>query len=143
MRVLPLLPAAQSVRATTDNMSDDEYADLWQTVRAVSKVVEKFFDGNALNMAIQDGRGAGQSVPHVHVHILPRQQGDYNRMDDVHEDIEKWQMDEETPYQSRSTTGNGSTEWPEDEERMPRTAEDMQAEAATLRKAMEDAGFPS
>lgn len=39
-------------------------------------MVEKACGGSALTVSVQDGAAAGQSVPHVHVHILPRREGD-------------------------------------------------------------------
>lgn len=34
--------------------------------------MEKEFEGTSTSLIIQDGPDAGQSVPHVHVHIIPR-----------------------------------------------------------------------
>lgn len=31
---------------------------------------------NAVNIGINDGRAAGQTVPHLHVHVIPRRTGD-------------------------------------------------------------------
>lgn len=36
----------------------------------------------------QDGEAAGQSVPHVHIHCLPRKPGDFPRNDDVYEALD-------------------------------------------------------
>lgn len=33
----------------------------------------------AFNCGINDGRAAGQSIPHVHVHLIPRREGDVGR----------------------------------------------------------------
>ncbi len=33
----------------------------------------------AFNMGINDGPSAGQSIPHVHIHLIPRRQGDVRR----------------------------------------------------------------
>lgn len=38
---------------------------------------------------LQDGPLAGQSVPHVHVHVLPRRAGDFARNDDVYDALEQ------------------------------------------------------
>ena len=57
------------------NTYREEHVDLFQSVRVVSNALEKHYSADALNIAIQDGKDAGQSVPHVHVHILPRKSG--------------------------------------------------------------------
>ena len=46
--------------------------------------------GNKLNATLpcQDGETAGQSVPHVHVHCLPRRTGDFKRNDDVYDALD-------------------------------------------------------
>jgi bis(5'-adenosyl)-triphosphatase len=38
----------------------------------VGAAIEPHFGAQSLTLAIQDGPSAGQTVPHVHVHILPR-----------------------------------------------------------------------
>jgi histidine triad (HIT) family protein len=45
---------------------------LWQ----MSSAVEKVAGVNASTIAIHNGREAGQEVPHVHVHIIPRNTDD-------------------------------------------------------------------
>eukprot|EP00618_Florenciella_parvula_P028292 CAMPEP_0119487352 /NCGR_PEP_ID=MMETSP1344-20130328/13465_1 /TAXON_ID=236787 /ORGANISM="Florenciella parvula, Strain CCMP2471" /LENGTH=56 /DNA_ID=CAMNT_0007522203 /DNA_START=125 /DNA_END=295 /DNA_ORIENTATION=+ len=50
----------------------EEVADLWSSVREVQKIVEGYHGAVGANLGVQDGRDAGQSVPHVHVHVLPR-----------------------------------------------------------------------
>jgi bis(5'-adenosyl)-triphosphatase len=99
-------------RKFTD-LSDDEIGDLWRTVAAVQRVMERVYDTTSSTLAIQDGPLAGQSVPHVHVHVLPRREGDFARNDDVYDELEKWRA--------------------LDDDRAPRTAEEMKSEADTLR----------
>jgi len=36
----------------------------------------------------QDGPCAGQTVPHVHIHILPSKQGDFAKNDEVYDAID-------------------------------------------------------
>ena len=38
---------------------------------------------------LQDGPAAGQSIPHVHVHVLPRREGDFEPNDAVYDAIDK------------------------------------------------------
>ena len=37
---------------------------------------------------MQDGPAAGQSVPHLHVHCLPRKEGDFANNDEVYDAID-------------------------------------------------------
>lgn len=53
-----------------------ETTDLFLTVRTVSRTLERIYKAESFNVAVQDGVEAGQSVPHVHVHVIPRQRGD-------------------------------------------------------------------
>lgn len=53
-------------------MTPDEYDDLWMSVRVVQNVLRRCYAIDGFNVGVQDGKSAGQSVPHVHVHVLPR-----------------------------------------------------------------------
>src|SRR5579864_7036458 len=46
------------------------------TVLKVAKAVEAVLKPDGLNLVQSNGRGAAQSVPHFHVHVLPRRLGD-------------------------------------------------------------------
>eukprot|EP00922_Rhytidocystis_sp_ex-Travisia-forbesii_P018162 GHVS01027031.1.p1 GENE.GHVS01027031.1~~GHVS01027031.1.p1 ORF type:complete len:174 (+),score=28.12 GHVS01027031.1:162-683(+) len=72
------------------DMNNEEVADMWLMARTVGDCVKKLYAADGLNYAMQDGQSAGQSVAHVHVHILPRRPGDFADTDDVHEKLEKW-----------------------------------------------------
>ena len=39
------------------------------------------------DVPLQDGRDAGQTVEHVHVHIIPRRPGDFQRNDDIYDEV--------------------------------------------------------
>lgn len=41
------------------------------TVKRVGRMLERVYHASALTIPLQDGFDAGQSVPHVHVHLLP------------------------------------------------------------------------
>lgn len=77
----PLLPGhvLVSPRRVTSRVADldgTELNDLITTIQSVGRVVEKVYKATSLNIAIQDGADAGQSVPHVHAHIIPRRSAD-------------------------------------------------------------------
>ena len=77
----PLLPGhvLVSPRRITSRVADldqNELTDLILTIQRVGRVIERVFKATSLNIAIQDGADAGQSVPHVHAHIIPRRSAD-------------------------------------------------------------------
>lgn len=55
-------------------LSKEDNADLFETVRILTSKVDAL-TGSTL-FAVHNGRGAGQEVPHVHVHLIPRSQDD-------------------------------------------------------------------
>ncbi|XP_032987508.1 bis(5'-adenosyl)-triphosphatase isoform X1 [Rhinolophus ferrumequinum] len=96
------------------DLNPDEVADLFQTTQRVGSVVEKHFQGTSLTVAMQDGPEAGQTVKHVHVHVLPRKAGDFHRNDSIYDELQKHDKEEDSPALWRSE-------------------EDMATEAAALR----------
>ena len=66
----------------------------------------------------------GQSVPHTHVHILPRYGGDFERNDDVYDELERWSP-------SGVAKGSAKMDVPDDADRVDRTQQ-MMAEEAVL-----------
>ena len=72
-------------------MSSDEVTDLFQCVHRISPLLERAHKGTALTIALQDGKDAGQSVEHVHVHVLPRKSGDFTHNDDIYEKV-RWRL---------------------------------------------------
>ncbi|KAL2597829.1 hypothetical protein AAZV13_11G186800 [Glycine max] len=68
-------------------VTDDETVDLWLIAKKLGRQLESYHKASSLTFCIQDGPQAGQSVPHVHIHILPRKSGDYENNDDIYDDI--------------------------------------------------------
>ena len=75
------------------DLNEEEVSDLFLSTQKISRVVEKEFGGSSLSIAIQDGAEAGQTVQHVHVHILPRKKGDFDRNDDVYKALDEHDKD--------------------------------------------------
>ncbi|MFC1664823.1 HIT family protein [Pseudomonadota bacterium] len=42
----------------------------------VKVILEKAYAPNSFNIGINDGPDAGQTVPHLHIHLIPRYKGD-------------------------------------------------------------------
>ena len=43
---------------------------------------------SAAGAALQDGPAAGQTVPHVHIHVLPRKLGDFEPNDKIYDALD-------------------------------------------------------
>ena len=50
--------------------------EIWETVRVVRQILMERFRPDGFNIGANDGSPAGQTVPHAHVHIIPRYRGD-------------------------------------------------------------------
>ncbi|EFW93592.1 histidine triad protein [Haladaptatus paucihalophilus DX253] len=61
---------------TLDDLPDDAAADLFSVLHGLTPAVETAVDADASNVAFNNGGAAGQEVPHVHGHIIPRFDGD-------------------------------------------------------------------
>lgn len=68
--VVPKEPAE-----TMFDLSPDAAAHLMVTVQKVAKAVKKALARPGLMLVQLNGSAAGQSVPHVHIHIVPRAHG--------------------------------------------------------------------
>ncbi|KAJ3692917.1 hypothetical protein LUZ60_012012 [Juncus effusus] len=66
----------REVKRFTD-LTDDEIIDLSITAKLVGARLEQYHNATSVNFGIQDGRESGQTVPHVHIHIIPRKIDDY------------------------------------------------------------------
>ena len=56
------------------DMTDDDNMDLFVMLHKIISSVDKI-TGSTL-LAIHNGKESGQEIPHVHVHLIPRQSGD-------------------------------------------------------------------
>lgn len=75
----PLRPAKRFA-----DLTPEEVSDLFLCVHRIAPVLQAVHSSSSLTIAVQDGKEAGQTVEHVHVHILPRQRGDFSKNDDIY-----------------------------------------------------------
>jgi len=58
------------------NLTADEKLDLLGLLEIAKAGVESEFKPDSFNIGINDGPAAGQTVPHLHIHLIPRYTGD-------------------------------------------------------------------
>jgi diadenosine tetraphosphate (Ap4A) HIT family hydrolase len=58
------------------NLTADERVDLLGLLDQAKAGIEKEFKPDTYNVGINDGPAAGQTVPHLHIHLIPRYTGD-------------------------------------------------------------------
>ncbi|KAF7324890.1 Diadenosine 5',5'''-P1,P4-tetraphosphate asymmetrical hydrolase [Mycena kentingensis (nom. inval.)] len=120
--VIPTRP----VRRLAD-LNEPELTSLMRAVQRVGGVIEKAYNADGLTVACQDGPAAGQSVPHVHFHLLPRKlSGDRfsgANNDSIYPELEK----------SEAGLRPEPLRVDADDDRAPRTMKEMEEEATWLR----------
>jgi diadenosine tetraphosphate (Ap4A) HIT family hydrolase len=62
--------------ASLFDLPDEEQAALWRLVAQVRGKLATELRPDGFNVGVNDGPAAGQTVPHAHVHIIPRWAGD-------------------------------------------------------------------
>lgn len=116
-------------------------------------MIERVYGASSLNIAVQDGVHAGQSVAHVHAHIIPRKAADldhrggtdavYDLLDgedgDVGKALREGRADTGTSTSTSAERPRMRTRFPvvDNEARKPRGEEEMKAEAEMLAREME------
>lgn len=108
-------------------------------------MLERVYGASALTVAVQDGKAAGQTVGHVHAHVIPRREGDMEGRggnDAVYEMLERredgWaDVGRGDGLGGRDGKGGGRAGFKPDAERRPRSVEEMNREAEWLRGEME------
>lgn len=70
-----LVVPCQSV-TTLAQLDPENLAQLWQIAVRVAAAQQQALGSLAQHFLVNDGRDASQSVPHVHIHVIPRYQGD-------------------------------------------------------------------
>jgi mutator protein MutT len=69
--VVPLMPVISLAE-----LEPEIQAEVWETVRQTRELLEEQYAPDGFNIGVNDGKAAGQTVPHAHVHVIPRYEGD-------------------------------------------------------------------
>ncbi|WP_462280015.1 HIT family protein [Salinivirga cyanobacteriivorans] len=62
--------------AALDDLTITELEHIMVFTRKVNHIIGKLFPNEGFNWTLQDGQPAGQTIEHLHVHIIPRTEGD-------------------------------------------------------------------
>ncbi len=78
---MPIVPghtliAPRRCVAKYDELTPEEKSAIESVRMVVAKALTKLYGAEGFNFAWNDGKNAGQSVPHFHLHVLPRKTGD-------------------------------------------------------------------
>ncbi|KAI6245106.1 Bis(5'-adenosyl)-triphosphatase [Erysiphe necator] len=139
--VVPFRPALRLTDLTVA-----EVTDFFTTVQKVQKMLASHYfkkDGllgkpedGSFNIAIQDGKEAGQTVPHLHCHIIPRTRNDqigdevYHKLESEEGNIGGGFYDLKRPAQY------GKFPQIEGSIKEPRSQDEMKKEAVIFREMM-------
>ena len=58
------------------DLTQDERKDMFDMVDEVKRVLDEKFHPDGYNIGVNIGEAAGQSIFHVHLHLIPRYSGD-------------------------------------------------------------------
>lgn len=58
------------------DLSSEEIADLFSILAEARGLIDKKFSPDGYNIGVNVGAVAGQTIDHVHVHLIPRYRGD-------------------------------------------------------------------
>ncbi len=57
-------------------MDDETVAEVFKAVKKITKMLKRSLKPDAFTVGVNDGKGSGQEIGHVHVNIFPRFKGD-------------------------------------------------------------------
>ncbi|GJN07135.1 hypothetical protein PR202_ga24937 [Eleusine coracana subsp. coracana] len=85
----PLSYAMVNLRPLLPGNNDSLFpSSLRLSSKEVGTRLEQYHKASSLTFAIQDGPQAGQTVPHVHIHVIPRRTGDFEKNDEIYDAID-------------------------------------------------------
>lgn len=79
------------------DLTSDEIRDLWEMVTAARIWLERSHHPDGYNIGLNDGAAAGQTISHLHLHVIPRYAGD---VEDPRGGI-RWVVPDRAPYWER------------------------------------------
>ncbi|SCU98179.1 LADA_0H11122g1_1 [Lachancea dasiensis] len=133
-----VVPLRTSVVCLAD-LTKEENDDFFGTLQLIHRFIKFHFKADSLNIAIQDGPEAGQTVPHLHTHIIPRYHTN-NVGDKIYEMLDGWTFESWTQrrqlyLESGGREGRKHFAKPDDQ-RVECSQEHMASETQLLRESL-------
>ena len=69
--IMPRRHVAEYFQATAE-----EKTAIWKLVDEMKVIIDRDFSPDGYNVGVNIGEAGGQSVPHIHIHMIPRYTGD-------------------------------------------------------------------
>ncbi|XP_023172409.1 nitrilase and fragile histidine triad fusion protein NitFhit [Drosophila hydei] len=79
-----VLVSTKRITPRLNGLNCAEVTDLFATVCMVQRMLESIYGTTSATVTVQDGENAGQTVPHVHFHVMPRRNGDFGHNDQIY-----------------------------------------------------------
>ena len=57
-------------------LTNEEQSECWSMVNTVKQILMQKYNPDGFNVGINVNKEAGQTIPHVHIHLIPRYKGD-------------------------------------------------------------------
>ena len=62
--------------SSIDDLTDVELKDLYVVLQQTKHMLCEVYQPDGFNIGINEGEAAGQTVEHLHIHLIPRYEGD-------------------------------------------------------------------
>jgi len=82
----------KQVYSTVGECPTELLSHLFEVVKLVDAKQRKVLACTATNIFINNGKAAGQEIPHLHIHIVPRFENDGKKVVAKHDEYEKGEM---------------------------------------------------
>jgi len=75
-------------------LTESEFSEIYRIISKVKPVLLKRYDADSYDIAVQIGKHSGRTVPHLHIHIIPRSNIDPYQIKNnkMYENLEKMEL---------------------------------------------------